>query len=499
MIQNEERYNQDIDRDELEKTLRLCARSTPAHATFFHKRDFSVPFSDIHIPMFAALDNPDIKTLLILGPRGFGKTSIAKAYAARNLTFDLFKFVVPMSETEDLAIGQSENLKYSFLYEERYRLLPSLQGETWAKKEWTTKYDSIVMPRGCGQQVRGLNYRSNRPDLILIDDFQDPEKIKKNVDIQLDNWSWFKSDLLLTIPQFTSMNVNYKIIMIATHPGPGSIVDKLEEQGKWTIIKVPACDENLKSTWPEYKTDDDIRAIYQDFDESGLLDDFFREFMCVSLSQKTQRFRKEDFRYFNPTEENLNSRNDLFTAVIIDPARTADEKSCDSAIVGFSLDQQNNVMYIRGVMAGKYLPNEIAAYALDMAVALQAPMIAPEATGNETFVYNMKQAVIDSGLPIDVVPIKARGDKMDRIAGLLPWYRKWRVLHDESQTRGMEMQLKAFPFGKRVDIIDAEAHILTLMNTGDLYLYGKLAEGMRFNQRRQAQQDAFVDNQWEYI
>ena len=157
-----------MNRDNIKLLLSQCFLSTKVSAKILFPDRFYLPFSSLHDTIFKILDDDSIQLALIIAPRGFGKTSsVNLAYPAKKILFQEKKFIVPISCTATQATMQGENLKRELLSN---RLITSLFGpmksDTFSKEMWVTSTGTAVMPRGAGQQVRGILYKDNRPDLI---------------------------------------------------------------------------------------------------------------------------------------------------------------------------------------------------------------------------------------------------------------------------------------------------------------------------------------------
>jgi hypothetical protein len=161
--------------------VELCAKSTQAIAKILFPHLFYRPFCSVHHTIFEMLDRPGRQKRAVAAPRGIGKTStIGIAYPAKKILFQEKKFIVYVSSTATHAVMQTENLKQELITNEMIVKLFGPQktiaaDESFAKNMWVTSGGTLVLPRGAGQQIRGLNYRGARPDLIIIDDLEDDE------------------------------------------------------------------------------------------------------------------------------------------------------------------------------------------------------------------------------------------------------------------------------------------------------------------------------------
>ena len=166
----------------------------------------------------------------------------------------------------------------------------------------------------------------------------------------------------------------------------------------------------------------------------------------------------------------------LENVVIVDPAKTVNMNSEDSAVVGIGIDTLGNSLYIRDIDARKMHPDELYDAAINMCVRLNARVLAVEVTSlNEFITQPFKNELSRRGLHyIEFVELKARGgsnaaSKEQRVRALVPYYRQGLIYHKREACHGLEAQLMAFPRARRWDIMDATAYVIELLDVGERY------------------------------
>ena len=160
--------------DDLTKEiLSQCSVSTQVLAKTFFPERFTLPFaSAVHGEIFKLIDDPTKNKVAIAAPRGWGKTSIvALALMSRYILFHHTNFICYINKSHDAASLQTENLRRelvtnkmikSFFGDFKQRNLGSNEfEEVFSKKSWVA-YDTLVWPRGAGQQVREIGRASCR-------------------------------------------------------------------------------------------------------------------------------------------------------------------------------------------------------------------------------------------------------------------------------------------------------------------------------------------------
>jgi len=138
-------------------------------------------------------------------------------------------------------------------------------------------------------------------------------------------------------------------------------------------------------------------------------------------------------------------------------------------------------MYVRDVDAGHFYPDELYDRTFAMAQRYDAKVIGVEVSGLDEFI---KKPFVDfmsmRGLLYEFVWLRARsgkgefsgkgGGKLGRIASLVPYYRKGLIYHNKRTCGALEGQLLMFPRSKKLDIMDAAAYIVEMLDMGLRYL-----------------------------
>jgi len=482
---------------QFQELLTACAMSTRMTAKTFFPERFHLPFAEnIHGEIFKLIDDPTKNKVAIAAPRGYGKTSIvALALVARYILFRLTNFVVYINKSHDAASLQTENLRRELVTN---RTIKGLFGkvnsrsaendfdEVFSKKSWVA-YDTLVWPRGAGQQVRGVLFKNDRPGLIVIDDLEDPQKIE-NEEIRKSWYEWLYADVIKAVPRTHN---NWKIVYIDTLKHEDSVLQKLLDSPEWHSIRLEACDDDFNPTAPNFMSKEMIEKEWKQHVEAGQTDVFFRELRNLPISTKDSTFKQEYFRYYNlppdklKREEDLNlldidlqHDNKVETVVILDPAKTVKMHSAESAIIGIGIDLTSARLYIRDIVSEKLYPDEIYDVLFGMGIKLGAKVLGIEETSlNEFIKQPIKNEMFRRGTFFELVWLKARGGmkKEHRVKELVPYYRGGYIYHNAScsNTKKLEQQLLMFPRSALWDLMDAEAYIIEMLELGERYFAPK--------------------------
>ena len=480
----------DAGKEALKDMLMEPRRSTPAMAHMFFPHHVYRPFCELHKQVFDILDDDSIRACALALPRGFGKTTLAgTVFAARKALFRDCHFIVYISCTFSKARNDLKTLANELQHNELLiKTFGDLKGVTWAEGSGEIELNSDIKieAKGAGNQIRGIKYKHYRPDLIIIDDLEDPEAVaseerRKKLE------EWFFADVM------NSIDLNKtRVVVLGTILHQDSLLAnilkekeeylknadpmemesdaaKAEARELFHTIRLEACDDNLKSNWPEYMSDATIAAKFKIYEQRGLQDVFFREMRNLPMSPDGATFEATLFKTYREGEIKFEG---METVVIYDPAKTVSTRADYTAVVGVSIDTVNNKIYFRDCVNKRISPDEQYREVLDMADRLGTCNVGYEITSlNEFISYPFETYARTRGRYYNLVALKARGKKEDRIASRSPFYRMGVVHHNENQAiRGpLEAQLLTFPRSKFDDVMDAFAYSIEMFDLGDRF------------------------------
>jgi len=469
----------------LASVLASCYKNTKVYSKTLHPETFYAPYSDLHDEIFKLIDS-DAQRIAIAAPRGIGKTSIARTLAAKSILYRDVNFITYVSNSATAAEMQTENLKRELRSNNEVRKIfgdikiadSGLNlDDTFSKASWIAFGNTLVMPRGWGQQVRGLNWNNHRPQLIIVDDLENKDEIM-NEDNRKKIKEWFFSDLMKSVNRYKN---DWKIIYIDTLKHEDSLLQTLLESSDWASVRLSLCDENFNSLAPDYMSTEEIAEEHKSHQEKGLLDVFYMEYMNEPTAAENASFKQEHFKYYEETDLSFIQKTKpiLENIMIVDPAKTARMQSADSAIIGVGLDYAQCKIYFRDCVAEKLYPDELYNEMFDMRARLGAHVVGIEVTGLEEFIKQpIKNEIIKRGPKAAFEPIwlKARGGPVDgskgklkRIAALVPFYRQGYIYHNSSCCAKLETQLLSFPRSRLLDVMDAFAYVIEMMELGERY------------------------------
>ena len=509
---------------ETQQIQSLCSVSTRMTAQTFFPERFYMPFSEaVHGEIFKLIDGPANK-VAIAAPRGWGKTSIvALALIARWILYHHTGFVCYINKSHDAASLQTENLRRElvtnrmikhFFGDFKHRDVGAKEfDEVFSKKAWVA-YNTLVWPRGAGQQVRGVLFKNDRPGLIVIDDLEDPQKIM-NDEIRKSWHQWLYADVVKAVPRIGKGASTYKIVYIDTLKHEDSTLQKLMDSPEWESIRLEACDDDFKSTAPEFMSDEAIAKEWDEHLAAGQSDVFFRELRNLPISTKDASFQSEYFHYYNvpndagmkeldikKTEPDIQNDQNIETVIILDPAKTVKIHSAETAILGIGIDLNSAKIFIRDGISAKMYPDEIYDELFGMGTRLGAKVLGIEETSlNEFIKQPIKNEMFRRGDFFELIWLKARGGmkKELRVRELVPYYRGGYVYHNATCAivKKLEQQLLMFPRSKLWDLMDCAAYIIEMLELGERYFSPKDNPDDIESEYKELEYEAPISN-WRY-
>ncbi len=468
-----------------------CGKSSKLFAKTFFPDVFHLPFSkELHDPIFDLMDNCDAPRIVIKAPRGIGKSSVVNyLLPIMKIVYRQTNFLLQGSASVPLAEADSEAVKDALMQNELLKKVfgsfrPEARSDDFSKKKWVTTPKeagertaghpgTLVVPTSWKQKIRGQKHTTPlglfRPDFIIVDDLEDSKEVHSDA-IREKMLHWFMSDLKYVVQRRRGPHeFPWKWWVIGTFLHDDGIIQRLCDDDTWLSVELAICDENtFESHWPEFMTTEEIKEDYRSHANQGTTHIWSQEMLGEALDPKTAKFQDD---YFIPYETKELEGKLLESVVLIDPAKTLEEYSSDTAIVGWSFCRDENLLYLRDIVVGALHPSDMIEEAFKMAVALSTGysrcVIGYEVTGLNLYItWPLQNYNIEKGYNFELVELVATGHKDDRIMSLAPLYKQGRIRHLKTISAPLELQLKRMPKSARKDVADAASYIVQMMGKG---------------------------------
>lgn len=466
----------------------------------FYPRTFWSPWEPGHQPILDIIDSK-ADLIAIKALRGIGKTSIAKGIVCRALHYCTARFVCYVSQTEGKAMLETEDIKAKMVTCKHKGLFVPVKihrnatitglEQDFSKKLWVYGDQSVILPRGAGQQVLGLNWHDFRPDLLVFDDLVDKATVG-NPRIREDLHKWFFGDVMETRAQYKNVyegdldvpNQGFKVIYIDTYKHSDDLLEHLFKDPEFKCINVQICDPvTMKTNFPLSRPQEDLDKRVKDAEKRGRLDQFYMNFLGLEPDLQNIKFNRSMFKYYDESHMDFLGElrhKEVLNIAICDPAGTINSVNARTAITVIGLNLTRSKMYLRESVPLNVKPRDFYKAVADRVRKYRVQYLGVEFTGlNEYIKQPIEDMISTESLDVEPIWLTPRQVEVDgrifsskkivRIGALHPYYQSGNVYHNVVGLEDYEKQLEAYPGSVgMIDLIDSAAYIVQILNQLDL-------------------------------
>ena len=346
--------------------------------------------------------------------RGGAKSTIAEEFIALGAAELAFRNCVILGASEGRAAERIAAVKREL---ERNDDLVDLYGEqvgdVWTQTRLITRNNVCIQALGRDQDIRGLKHLDWRPDLLIVDDFEDRDNVA-TPEGRRKTFLWFMSDLI------PACQPSCKIRLLATPMDPESVPMKLQADSAWAWRTYPITRAHPRTgaeepTWPALFPAEWVEETRQQYQRNGQAAVWDREFMCEAVSVGDQFFGAEDIR----VEPRVRVWEPVWA--MVDPARTThQETSATTGIVVWSWIGTKLVVWED--RTGFHRPDEVVDIVFDINERYRPVLVGVEQDGLEQWLLQpLRQAGARLGVFLPLQPLRAPRGKLDFIRGLRPF------------------------------------------------------------------------------
>lgn len=455
---------------------------------FKYMSDPNDPESE-QLPVFQLDDNGHI--FMVAGqngcyiiPRGFSKTTLYNAGNLHDAVTDSETFSVYISESSTHSETQLGNIRHeleanSLLRQGYGNVVPTrADSEKWTSNQLQLRNGAVLVARGRGAQIRGINYRGRRPNKILLDDVEDyesvstPEQRKKTVD-------WFYGSVYPAGNEMSGSKDDdegqqpLQITVLGTLLGPETLLTTLAEDPTFNTVKFGA---TLKLDFSDLKDEDmlwsykmnarDYLLKRRQYMMVGQLSNFALEFDSTVRADETAKFPKERVKHYV-----LIPRSDfIHVSMALDPA-ISDQPGRDHTALIVAGRRTDGMLCFLDEWGGlgKTPRDKIDAF-FEYSLRWGVTHHGIEAQAYQrALIFLMQEEMARRQRFFTIEPIiqGAQQRKDDRIVGILaPRYANGYICHRRPLV-GLEGNLLDWPNGKK-DYADAAAMSLMLLGESQM-------------------------------
>ncbi len=273
--------------------------------------------------------------------RGFGKTTLGEFLCFHAAVFRGYMFIMYISLTESIASDRIVDIRNECDSNDNFRaFFGELKTGKWGEKDILLQNDKRkircrILARGLGQQILGIKYLFQRPQLIIIDDPEDIG-IAENPDNVDKDERWFTKEVI------PALAPGGKIIMISTPVTSDCLIERVSNYPHVFFKRYGAENKKGELLWPEHKDRKALAELKAKLAAIGQLYVYYTEYLCNPLPPDKHPFKEDMFEYFKITDVDTKKLN-IF--IIIDLAIGEKKRNAYSALLVIGVDQ-NDIWYV---------------------------------------------------------------------------------------------------------------------------------------------------------
>lgn len=394
---------------------------------------------------------------VLLAFRGSGKSTLTEEFLIIAAYQGLFRNGLVIGSTETRASERLAAISNEMKTNDKLRdQWGDIVGDPWTQVKLVCRNGACIQAMGRDQDIRGIKHLDWRPDLIIVDDFEDKDNVQ-TPEGRRKTMRWFLAELL------PACDPKRKVRVLATPMDVESVPMLLIRKPRpaWEHKVFPICwldeDGAEQPSWPSRFPQDWIERERNDYAALGEIDIWEREFMCNAVSSASRVFHPGMFRV-EPIVHTFQAKY-----AMVDPARASRRDS--SAMTGWAVWSWERHRLIVWECAAKHLmPDEVIDLTFRLAHEHELIDVGVEEDGlNDWLLQPLRGRMLRDG-PIPYRAVRApRGfarGQPDFIRGLQPFFAAGEVVFAQDMPVLRE-QLLAFPTGRN-DAANALAYALRL-------------------------------------
>lgn len=433
-----------------------------AFGEFFFKEHLRLDTPAFHQELYALYQGND-QYLGIAAPRGHAKSTITDlVFLAWCIVHRKFTFGLLISDTYTQAELFLDTVKAEFESNDRLKeFYGDMTSDIWSGGRIVVN-GIMIKAVGAGMKVRGLKYRGNRPDLVLVDDLENDELVE-SLERREKLERWFNKALL------PSMQKEGRLIMIGTILHYDSLLNKIIDSEKYQQFtkRLYRAVNPEGALWPEHLDLLELEKIKSEYIQSGLGYVFYQEYQNDPVSGENRKFKIEKVKYYGEEQERLLAATPINTYITYDRAYSTQKTADFTGIVVVSVDMHNN-WYVRHAERFKGTEDELIDKIFDLYLYWKPRKSGMEQKAYEyTFKATLEREMRTRNTFFLMEQLKDLGvNKNVRIEGLVPRFNVGSIYFKREQTDLID-ELITFPSGRYDDLIDALAYQLDMTSPAD--------------------------------
>jgi len=419
---------------------------------------FTLHPADFHLDLFRILQDKNIDGHAIIGFRGSAKSTISSfAFPLWCALTRRYNFILVINDTVSQMELNIANIKIEVEDNKRIREdFNAAPTDKWTRDELLMSSGVYIMGRSRGQKVRGLRWRQYRPDLIIVDDAEDLEWVRKKANRDKTE-RWFLTEVVSGKEE-----AGAKMVVIGNLLHKDALMARLKKMKMYEVSEFPLIDPKTKKvTWvAKYPTIESLRKKKREVKYNTI---WSREFLLKVVSEEDQVVKEEEVHYYDVerliTPVHSVRINALNGGTGVDLAISEKETADLTAMVSGILAQEDGqkILYIKPSIVHKRI---------DLAQTVEAA-----ATINNTMPQGSKFFVEDVGYQkaaikemqkrlIPVVGVRPVRDKRARFETAALYIKQGVVRFPQNGCKELFTEMFGFGVEEHDDLVDAMVYLI---------------------------------------
>jgi len=429
----------------------LLSNRPMAHRHFFAHRHKNAdpPFHKELLNLFYSTSS----LIALQAFRGAAKSTLVEEYVVMTALYREARYILIIGNTWTSAVQRLQSVKHEL---ENNDAITSVFGDqvgpTWSQDEIVLTNGCKIQAVGARQSLRGFKHNEARPDLAVIDDFEDDEGVATE-EARAKTNTWLYKVLL------PALDISCRRVrMLGTPLHPKALMETHMNNPGWESKRFPIMyidpDTGADTpTWPDRFPLNVINDIKQAYIAEGNGTAFMQEYMCQSEDSDNKPFQQSMIR--------IEAAPRLWSPVtiMVDPARTTNAKSARTGYAAWTWT--GHKMHVIEAYGGFHQPDEIINNIFKLDERYEPAAIGVETDGLEEFLMQpLRTEMVKRSTLLPIVKQKAPRDKLGFITGLRPFFMAGDVTLSPV-CNDLITELLAFPTG-RIDVVNALAYALKM-------------------------------------
>ncbi len=412
--------------------------------------------ADFHGDLIGLLSDHAIKFLCIVGFRGSAKSTYG------GVAFPLYaalekkaQFIIPVNETDDIAKLTIANIREEL---ENNPMILEDYGEMRVKERGVTKFTennlllangTRIMSRSRGQKIRGLRHKEHRPDLVVIDDPEELEKVQKK-EYRDKTESWLRGNIIPAIEETEA-----RLIVIGNILHTDALMARLQNDSIFEYREYPLITKAGQVTWKgKYPTEESLHRQERKVGRTAWL----REYLLKVVPPEGQEIKEEWIQYYTklPGSGEIMSGG-VGVDLAISKKETADFTSMVSGLA--SLEEGMPKIYVMPNPVNQRLSfhetiNQMKSVSLGMEIYIIPQFFVEDVAYQKAAIQEGQRHM----LPIKA--IKPGVDKRARLRAVATYIQNGTVLFPKTGCEDLITQLLGFGVEDHDDLVDAFVYMI---------------------------------------